>query len=405
MKNRYLTMTVMMLLCFAVSTFAQVLPDTMYYEIVQTNPDIGATPPTPEAGFGSSSGGVLGMTNVQKYVRLDSAQGSGSILGKWLSAGDNVAPLLVIYFNIDSIYAEFKDDQTYVVRQVDKLGVSLVLEGTYSAIASGVGNIFKIIANQSSPTVLTSEGIFEIITPPPPDSMLYEIVQTNPDIGATPPTPEAGFGSSSGGVLGMTNVQKYIRLDSSHGSGSIVGRWLSAGENVAPLLVIYFNIDSIYAEFKDDQTYVVRQVDKLGVSLVLQGTYSAEPSGVGNIYKIVANQSSPTVLTSEGIFEISTSVTGVKTRDTKPNSFELHQNYPNPFNPTTRISFSLPHQSHIRLTVYNAIGQQVAKLIDENRQSGIHTIDFNASHLVNGVYFYRLEAGQFVSTRKMLLVK
>ncbi len=405
MKSSYILMTVMILLCFTISAFTQSLPDTMYYEIVQTNPNIGALPPTPEAGFGSSNGGALGTINIQKYVRLDLAQGSGSIVGKWLSAGNNVAPLLVTYFNIDSIYAEFKDNFTYVVRQVDKLGVSLVLEGTYSATASGVGNIFKIVVNQSSPTVLTSEGIFKIVTPPPPDSMLYEIVQTNPNIGALPPTPEAGFGSSNGGALGTINIQKYIRLDSNQGSDNIVGKWLSAGANVAPLLVTYFNIDSIYAEFKDNFTYVVRQVDKLGVSSVLEGTYSTTASGVGNIFKIVVNQSSPTVLTSEGIFEIITSTTGVQTRDTKPTDFELYQNYPNPFNPATKISFSMMHRSHVKLSVYNVIGQPVATLIDADLQSGIHSIEFDASHLANGVYFYRLEAGEFISTRKMLLIK
>ena len=84
MKIRYIMIMLAITLLLAISSPAQFVADTMYYEIVQTNPDIGATPPTPEAGFGSSSGGVLGMTNVQKYVRLDSTQGSGSILGTWL---------------------------------------------------------------------------------------------------------------------------------------------------------------------------------------------------------------------------------------------------------------------------------------------------------------------------------
>ena len=396
------------LIAFAASSSAATEPDTMYYEIVQTNPDIGAIPPTAEAGFGSSNGGALGNLNIQKYIRTGENQGSNSIIGTWISAGENVAPLLITYFNIDSLIADFRDDMTYSVRQVDVFGVAAVLEGTWSAQETGVGNIFTITVNQSSPTVLTSEGIFEVhmgMPVPDPDYMLYEIVQTNPDIGAIPPNAEAGFGSSNGGALGNLNIQKYIRIDENQGSESIIGEWLSAGTDVAPLLVTYFNIDSIFAEFKDDMTYIVRQVDVFGVAAVLEGTWSMQESGVGKIYKIVVNQSSPTVLTSEGIFEVFTMTTDIQEPASVPDGFALHQNYPNPFNPATTIAFTLPTTSRASLTVYNAMGQRVAVLFDEIRHAGQHHIRFDASNLSNGLYIYRLEAGNYMSTRKMLLVK
>ncbi len=133
------------------------------------------------------------------------------IVGKWYSAGADVAPLLVSLFATDSIYAEFRDDNTYLVEQFDATGAKLTLSGVYTQTASGTGNIYTIVANQSSPAALTSEGIFEIVSEAP-DMMSYEIVQTSPDIGAIPPTPAGGFGSTSGGVLGTTNVQKYRRL-------------------------------------------------------------------------------------------------------------------------------------------------------------------------------------------------
>ncbi|MEO1051908.1 MAG: hypothetical protein AAFX87_14855 [Bacteroidota bacterium] len=133
------------------------------------------------------------------------------IVGRWFSAGADVAPLLVTLFDTDSIYAEFRADMTYTVQQFDGSGASLTLSGVYTQTASGTGSIYEIVVDQSSPAALTSEGIFEI-TSDTPDAMSYEIVQTSPDIGAIPPTATDGFGSSSGGILGTTNVQTYRRL-------------------------------------------------------------------------------------------------------------------------------------------------------------------------------------------------
>ncbi|MCO6475864.1 MAG: hypothetical protein J5I94_04545 [Phaeodactylibacter sp.] len=131
------------------------------------------------------------------------------VQGRWQSSGDNVAPLLVSLFATDSIYAEFNTDNTYLVEQYDTSGAKLTLEGTYTQKESGVGDIWEITVNQSSPAVLTSEGIFEVTD----NTMRYEIVQTSPDIGAVPPTAAAGFGSTNGGALGNINIQVYERIE------------------------------------------------------------------------------------------------------------------------------------------------------------------------------------------------
>jgi spore coat protein A len=89
----------------------------------------------------------------------------------------------------------------------------------------------------------------------------------------------------------------------------------------------------------------------------------------------------------------------------QPVSFALSQNYPNPFNPTTEIRFSLPENSHVRLTVFNSIGQEVKTLIDQAAPAGLHSVRLDASNLASGTYFYRIQAGGFVSTKKMILMK
>jgi hypothetical protein len=98
-------------------------------------------------------------------------------------------------------------------------------------------------------------------------------------------------------------------------------------------------------------------------------------------------------------------LTEVRKEEGLPTSFELSQNYPNPFNPATSISFSIPKSAFVTLKIYNAIGQEVANLINEIKDPGNYKLNFDAAKLSSGIYFYRLEAGNFVSTKKMVLMK
>ena len=88
-----------------------------------------------------------------------------------------------------------------------------------------------------------------------------------------------------------------------------------------------------------------------------------------------------------------------------PRSFSLSQNYPDPFNPTTTIRFELPLRSHVTLMVFNTVGQKVAELINSDEERGIYDVRFDASGLASGTYLYRLQAGGFVETKKLVVVK
>jgi len=88
-----------------------------------------------------------------------------------------------------------------------------------------------------------------------------------------------------------------------------------------------------------------------------------------------------------------------------PANFELSQNYPNPFNPTTNIQFSLPKNSNVKLVVFDILGRVVTQLVDKDLTAGNYKINFNASNLASGTYFYSLHAGDFVSVKKLMLVK
>jgi hypothetical protein len=133
------------------------------------------------------------------------------IIGKW-SAYDISAILAGLGFD-DSLYAEFYSDQSYQVTAYAG-GIPIAFEGVYMMEKSAFDDIWNITLNQTAqggqPNELTSQGIFKIF-PAAQDSMWYEVAQTDPAIvGVTPPTADAGFGSTSGGALGTANIQKYV---------------------------------------------------------------------------------------------------------------------------------------------------------------------------------------------------
>ena len=83
----------------------------------------------------------------------------------------------------------------------------------------------------------------------------------------------------------------------------------------------------------------------------------------------------------------------------------LSQNYPNPFNPVTNIKFSVAKTGLVKLSVFDITGKEVAMLVNEELNAGTYNYDFNALHLSNGIYFYRLETNNFTETKKMVLIK
>jgi hypothetical protein len=100
-----------------------------------------------------------------------------------------------------------------------------------------------------------------------------------------------------------------------------------------------------------------------------------------------------------------TGATAIEPASEMPKAFALLQNYPNPFNPSTTIKLELPKSSVVRLSVFDILGREVSVLVNERRDAGAYEVKFDGSNLASGVYFYRLQAGSFVQTRKLLLLR
>ena len=142
-----------------------------------------------------------------------------------------------------------------------------------------------------------------------------------------------------------------------------------------------------------------------------QGTYSTMPQN--RTFDVVFVDSShgtgidvssayDTVVHYDGS-EVITSVD--ENQHDTPARFTLEQNYPNPVNPSTTIRYELPKASHVMLTVYDVLGREVATLVNDVEEPGYKSVQFDASRLSSGVYFYRLQAGDFAQTMKLVLMK
>jgi flagellar hook assembly protein FlgD len=88
-----------------------------------------------------------------------------------------------------------------------------------------------------------------------------------------------------------------------------------------------------------------------------------------------------------------------------PSDWVLMQNFPNPFNPSTTITFGLPQRAQVRVTVYNTLGEAMSELVNGDMEAGYHEVQFDGKNLSSGVYFYRMQAGSYVETKKLILTK
>jgi hypothetical protein len=146
----------------------------------------------------------------------------------------------------------------------------------------------------------------------------------------------------------------------------------------------------------DDKSPWPEEADGLGATLELPDPSS--DNSLGENWKASAGHGSPGEINS-----VRTSV-GEKDYST-PDKFILYQNYPNPFNPATKIKFALPQRSITKIIIYNILGKEMYTLINKELEAGYHEINFDAGNFSSGVYFYRIQSGDFTQTKKMLILK
>jgi len=154
----------------------------------------------------------------------------------------------------------------------------------------------------------------------------------------------------------------------------------------------------------DGQSFAINlnETKNISQTINLDPTWDADSLSV---VVFVQSVSSKTVYQSATINYDELNVTDVQNESSIPSEFKLEQNYPNPFNPSTTISWQSPVGSHQTLKVYDLLGREVATLVDEYKPAGSYEINFDASSLPSGIYFYKLQADHYIETRKMILLK
>ncbi len=178
--------------------------------------------------------------------------------------------------------------------------------------------------------------------------------------------------------------------------------WTAVQMPTIPVSVYFANMSTGYSGGVNG---VIRKTTNGGLNWIQQT--SPTNATINSIFSVDTNNvyaagSSGTILRTQnggnfvGIQQINSEI---------PDNYSLEQNYPNPFNPATKISFNIPKESFARLTIYNILGKEVKVLVNDNISAGKYEAEFDASDLPSGTYFYRLTAGDFTHTRKMLLVK
>lgn len=199
------------------------------------------------------------------------------------------------------------------------------------------------------------------------------------------------------------------------------GAYLVVVESFDDFNTVYDNISSLHGElgFKlsgsSDQVRIYNNEGTIIDSLEYsdEAPWSIEADGLGYSLELINydmdNENAESWKASNSIGGTPAATNSVLVAneeiDEVPSEILLNQNYPNPFNPTTKIGFQLPEQSKIRLTIYDMLGREVSVLAQGIRPAGVYSLSWNASQQASGLYFYRLEVGKEVFTKKMLLIK
>ena len=324
-------------------------------------------------GSVTGSNFVGGLVGQNRRNNITNCYSTGSVTGS-----NNVGGL-VGYISRCTVSNSFWDTQT----------------SGQSSSAGGSGAMGKTTAEMQTKSTFTSAG-WDFCT-------IWQIIGTNYPVfkGDTPPL-SVNAGSDANIYIGYGNQNAILTASSEGGTGQYSYLWSN-----------YATTQTIIVNPTTTTTYTVTVTDECN--------NTASDEVMVNVIDVRCGKNNNKVLVCHKGNTICISPNAVQTHlnnhgdylgncggdqlVTLPTEFELHENYPNPFNPTTRIDYSLPFDSKVSLQIFDALGREVVTLVNEYQRAGYYSIDFNASNLASGIYYYRMSAGDFIAIKKMVLLK
>jgi len=296
-------------------------------------------------------------------------------------------------------WEELKDLAMPIGHTITTLSVShsnpehVLYYGAYSS--SDLPKIYRLISSHTATSGYTDVSVPDVVS----GAYIHDIA-INPDDGDeiiavfSNYNIEGLFHSTDGGTT-------YTAIE-----GNLVGDDVNAGPSLRRALIIPYNNSFLYFVATSTGLYSTNTLDGENTIWTLES-----PDGLGNVVvEFLDYRSSDNTIAvgthGRGIFlgQPSGTVDVDGAKNIEP-AYVLNQNYPNPFNPTTQIEFNIPNSDKVDLTVFNNLGEKVITLVNKELLSGNYSVNFNASNLASGIYYYKLTAGNFVSTKKMILLK
>ncbi|KAB2843210.1 MAG: Omp28-related outer membrane protein [Melioribacteraceae bacterium] len=237
-------------------------------------------------------------------------------------------------------------------------------------------------------------------------------------------TQSGGYSSWGSKIDARLAVKSPLQINLS-GSKAVDGNFtvnaeLNVGSNITGNNVIHFivveDVNYIGRNGVNPHKHVMRKMvtPSAGENIELSSNQTISKTVTLNsawntnnlgILVFVQNSSTKEVYQSEFVTYNELGTTGVEENNSIPLSYNLFQNYPNPFNPSTAIEYEIPKEEHVVLKVYNLLGREIAELVNSNKSAGKYKINFNAKNLASGVYYYSIQAGEFIQSRKFILLK
>lgn len=272
-------------------------------------------------------------------------------------------------------------------------GVFALQQNTWAQVGDlpgqQAGNTYALLAKGD--TLFAAAGANGYVWRLPPDSTNWQPLLVSPVVGAEHVISSLILWNGiiyAGGTYGIFRSSDNGEMWEFSGYGTTVNRHVG----FAPFG------NRLYASFSAAATQLYSSLNGNDWSLVELTNYPFT-------YRIGSTSTKLFAARIDGLWFNPAPTTSVKPPAIVPDQAVLHPAYPNPFNPTTTISFQLPVSTWTTLKVYNMMGQETATLVDEPMQPGFHNLRWNAEGHPSGVYFYRLTAGSFVGTRKLILIR